>query len=140
MCGMTGEYDMLMSIYDMAKENQELRSIAEWLFNICIDKANKAKRGWNFEVWKQREVIKYSDSFEEKARFLNECHDVLAHRGINAFDIYISNLISAVFNAFRGKDVIGVDKLKKRFPELPEKLKQLGYKPLDKKGWMWTKS
>jgi len=136
---MTGEYDMLMSIYTMAKDSQDMRPIAEWLFDICVDKANKAKQGWNFEVWKQREIIKCEDSFEEKARFLNECHDVLAHRGINAFDVYTCNLISTVYNALRGKELIGVDKLKKRFPELSDKLKQLGYKPMDKKGWMWSK-
>ncbi|GEM_PF-3165390 len=140
MKSMTSEYDMLMSIYYRALENSKLRPIAEWLFDICIEQANNAKKGWNYEIWKSRRGEIYTDDFERKAHFLDECHCVLAHHGINAFDVETYNLIDIVFDVVNGRDVCQVNKIQKRFPKLPEFLKSLGYKPLDKKGWMWSKS
>lgn len=136
---MTSEYDMLASIYQMAESNAEFRKTAEWLFDICIEQANRAKEGWNFEHWKKRWGEIYEDEFKSKAMFLNDCHDSLAHKQINAFDVDTHLLIDIIYTAFTGRDVYRVNKLKKRFPELPEILERLGYTAMSKDGWMWTK-
>lgn len=137
---MTTEYDRLMSIHRKAEENADLRQIAEWLFDICIEQANEAKEGWNFEVWLKSWGELYRDPFERKAKFLDSCHDALAHKGIEAFDLDTQKLIEVIYYGLVvGRDVYDIHKLKKRFPKVVEFLEKLGYKPMDKKGWMWTK-
>jgi hypothetical protein len=138
----TSEYDKLRTIHENAKEKPELRVVAEWLLDICIEQANHAKEKWNFESWQKSklgELYVNADAFEQKAAFIDDCHDFLAHRQIEAFDYDTLKLIGEVYNAFVGDDVYDVDKLKKRFPALPSMLESLAYKPLDKVGWMWAK-
>jgi len=136
---MTSEYDKLRSIHQQAKDDPKLRVVAEWLLDICIEQANRAKEGWNFDYWDKRIGKLHGEGFERKAAFIDDCHDALAHQRIDAFTIDTHKLISEMYNAFVGNDVYDVDKLKKRFPALPSMLEALGYKPLDKAGWMWTK-
>lgn len=137
---MTSEYDKLRCIADKAKQDKAFFEVANWLLDICIEQANKAKKDWNFEYWTSKTGEIYAEGFERKAAFIDDCHDALAHQHIEAFDANTLKLINEIYRATCGEDVYDVDKLKKRFPQLPKFLEQMGYKPLDKRGWMWAKS
>lgn len=141
---MTSEFDKLRCIWEKTRTDQSLVALTTWLFSICVEQANKAKDGWNFEKWKEMrpEIFKiYSEDWQHKWEFLDDCHSVLDHQGIEAFDGQTIKLINVVYNAVEGwRDVYDVDKLKKRFPDLLKYLTMLGYKPQDKKGWMWTRT
>ena len=138
---MTSEYDKLRCIADKAKQDKAFLEVTNWLVDICIEQANKAKKDWNFENWSSSKIgAIYREGFERKVAFISDCHSVLAHQHIEAFDGDTLKLINEIYCATCGEDVYDVDKLKKRFPELLKFLEQLGYKPLDKRGWMWAKT
>jgi len=141
---MTSEFDKIRSIVEEARKESKFMPITNWLLDICIEEANKAKEGWNFGYWKSKNDALYKGlyqdwTFEEKSGFLDDCHDILAHQAIEAFTFDTHKLINEVYNAVFGRDVYDVDKLRKKFPDLPKLLEKLGYKALDKRGWMWAK-
>jgi len=141
---LTSEYDKIRCLFLNTLKDKRLIALTTWLFSICVDQANKAKDGWNFEKWKElRKEIPavYREDWQHKYEFLDDCHSVLSHQGIEAFDMQTLKLIDVVYNAVEGEtDVYDVGKLRKRFPDLPKHLTALGYKPVDKRGWMWTKA
>ena len=145
---MTSDFDNLMAIMQKAIElkSEPYLQVANWLADICIGQANKKKEGWNFEVWKQSGDVYaqlYKDSpFQLKMMFLNECHDVLDHTSwhLKVFTPDTQQLIREIYVAFCEENrEIEVMPLKKKFPELPNMLKKIGFSPVDKYGHYWMK-
>jgi hypothetical protein len=146
---MTVEFDELMSIMEEAINTMDknISQVADWLADICIEQANRKKEGFNFEVWKKSDNIyatEYKDyPFQLKMMFLNICHDELDHTNWHhkVFDENVLALINLFYDAIiKKRQVSGVKHLSKRFPELPNMLEKLGYKPLDKQKNWWDKT
>jgi hypothetical protein len=77
---MTGEFDMLMSICYFARQDTRLKPIAEWIAGKCVAETKGKKEGWDFESWKEKWGKLY-DPDDLKWQYLDECHDILDHRG-----------------------------------------------------------
>jgi len=143
---LTSHFDNLAWIGTVVLETPLYKEIANWLFDICIRQADNKKAGWTFESWKQTkhgQVITqlYHDEFMSKKEFLDDCHDVLDHNGgfhLKVFDVATAMLIAIIKDAICEKrdDLYDVDKIKKRFPDLPKMLEKIGYK---KEKWGWIK-
>jgi hypothetical protein len=110
---LTGEFDMLAAtIHDISQRDTRLKPIAEWLADICIADADKKRKGWSFEKWKASKWGKVQLAVhgeeELKWEFLDECHDVLDHRGGFHHKVFKPStvcLIEAVYRLFTGKHV-----------------------------------
>ena len=143
---MTSDFDHLMTIMQKAIEDSKFFPIANWLADICIAQADTKKEGWTFEGWKKSDHLYakiYKDNeFLLKMHYLNQCHNVLDHSDwhLKVFTPETANLIKVVDDAIDGKELYEINKLKRDFPQLLEHLKQLSFKPIDKKGWMWSKT
>lgn len=136
---MTSHFDHLMSIYydvHRARERKsEFEDIALWLAEICRKQADDKKDNWDFEVWKTTQMGKLYTKTEGKwavFEYLNDCHDVLDHKEwhLRVFDGATATLIRIISDIMEGKDSYGLKEWKvlKRFPELQQKLEDLGFR------------
>lgn len=132
---MTSDFDNLMGIWQMSKDDPRFKPIAEWLADICVAEADTKKEGWNFDAWKKREwaktVLAVHGEESLKWNYLNDCHDVLDHREfhLKVFKPDTQWLIRIVYDLFIGRDTSFHDlkrNVKRHMPKLLELLRAFG--------------
>jgi hypothetical protein len=132
---MTSDFDNLMGIWEMSKENIKFKPIAEWLADLCISEADTKKEGWNFDTWMKSswaETVKAVHGEDAlKWNYLNDCHDALDHKEfhLKVFKPDTQTLIRIVYNLFKGHDTSFYDlkrNVKRHLPKLLELLRAFG--------------
>lgn len=82
---MTTEFDDLAKIRRVSLERPEVRSLTEWLADICVAEASNHKSQWTYEKWLQTKKATTIKTIHGEAalkwEFLDDTHDVLGHTG-----------------------------------------------------------
>lgn len=132
---MTSDFDYLMEIRRLSRENPKLKPLADWLRDICVGEADMRKPSWNFRTWKESEwgrlrVAVYGED-DAKWWYLDDCHEILDHRGfhLKVFTPETRELIRIVHDLINGGELNLQDskrRIKRHLPKLLELIRAYG--------------